>query len=989
MRDLIGRTLGHYRIVDKIGEGGMGEVYRAHDERLDRDVAVKVLPEEVAQSKSRLARFEREAKAVAALSHTNILEIFDFDTEDEVTYAVTELLEGETLCECLSKGRGPLSWRRAQKIATAVANGLGAAHGKGVVHRDIKPSNIFLCADGRLKILDFGLAASQGVVDGEAETESLAVTLTGEGKVLGTVGYMSPEQVRGEQVDHRSDIFALGCVLYEMVTARRAFPGKDPVSVLSSILRDEPVPPREVAPSTPEGLEDIVFRCLEKSPEDRYSSTDELLEVLTVPEGTVEAPDRAPLRSRRLGAFRVFVMIAAVFVLVVLGLHWSRQRQRARWVDEKAIPELEEIVDQIQGYDGGPEPWAAFELARRIEEVDPDNPRLENLWPRFSNEIPISTVPPGAKVWVRYYGWSEAESIFLGETPIEGIRLPRSITRLRLELAGHRVVEDARPVYKTREQWHYPLHTEGDMPEGMVWVPSGQLSLGLSGLHQFESEPTAAFLVDRFEVTNQQYQRFVDGGGYENPDYWKHPFLADGGELSWEEAMARFTDRTGRQGPATWEVGKPPIDSEDFPVTGVSWYEAAAYAAWAGKSLPTIFHWNRVALFWPSHPIVLESNLNGEGPIPVGASGSLNRFGAYDLAGNVREWVWNGGEVPGQRFILGGGWNDPDYAFVDSFAQPAFDRSPTNGFRCILNLEDDPNRLALSRNIERLFRDFFAETPVSDEVFTHFLSMFSYDKTPLAAVVEAETEVRHGRRLKISFEAAYGGERMLAYLFLPDQGNPPYQTIILFPGSGGIHTRSSEHFEPFTAEFGLASGRAVLCPIYKGTFERGSGLVSDYPDKTALYRDHVIMWGKDVARSIDYLETREDIDSSRLAFFGYSWGGIMGAIIPAIEPRFKAVILCIAGLDYGAALPEADQINYVTRVTQPTLMLTGELDFFFPVETSQRPMFELLGTPNEHKRWVLYPRGHWVPRVEMIKESLAWLDRYLGLVGSGNECEDP
>ncbi len=172
MRDLIGRTLGHYRIVEKIGAGGMGVVYRAYDKRLDRDVAIKVLPETVAADPNRLRRFEREAKVVAALSHPNVLEIHDFDTEEDITYAVTEILEGETLQEHIQNLGGPLPWKRVQEIGAAVANGLGAAHGKGVVHRDIKPSNIFLCSDGRVKILDFGLAAVHDLVDSEARTKS-------------------------------------------------------------------------------------------------------------------------------------------------------------------------------------------------------------------------------------------------------------------------------------------------------------------------------------------------------------------------------------------------------------------------------------------------------------------------------------------------------------------------------------------------------------------------------------------------------------------------------------------------------------------------------------------------------------------------------------------------------------------------------------------------------------------------------------------------
>jgi serine/threonine-protein kinase len=271
MRDLIGRRLGHYRIVEKIGEGGMGVVYRAHDERLDRDVAVKVLPEEVADSTDRLARFEREAKAVAALSHPNILEIHDFDSDDGVTFAVTELLEGKTLRELLQRER-TLPWSRAQKIGAATADGLGAAHDKGVVHRDIKPSNIFLCSDGRIKILDFGLAATHEIVDDETETRSIEAPLTREGAVMGTVAYMSPEQAAGRTVDSRSDLFSLGTVLYEMLTGRRPFEGDSGAGALAALLRDDPPPLANVDPI----VSRIVERCLQKDVGARIQSAHEL-----------------------------------------------------------------------------------------------------------------------------------------------------------------------------------------------------------------------------------------------------------------------------------------------------------------------------------------------------------------------------------------------------------------------------------------------------------------------------------------------------------------------------------------------------------------------------------------------------------------------------------------------------------------------------------------------------------------------------------------
>jgi dienelactone hydrolase len=359
----------------------------------------------------------------------------------------------------------------------------------------------------------------------------------------------------------------------------------------------------------------------------------------------------------------------------------------------------------------------------------------------------------------------------------------------------------------------------------------------------------------------------------------------------------------------------------------------------------------------------------------------VNRFGVHDLAGNVREWAWNECDRPGERFILGGGWNDPEYAFADAYAQSAFDRSRTNGFRCIRAIEPEPNLANLTRVIELPFRDFRAETPVSDETFGFFLRQFHYDRTPLDAVVESEESDALGLRQTISFAAAYGGERMLAHLILPLRGRRPLQTVIVFPGSQAISMPAVGPAELRGVDYLLKSGRAVMLPIYKGTYQRGDELKSDYLLDTTFYKDHVIMWGKDLARSIDYLETRYDIDADRIAYYGLSWGGAMGAIMPAVEKRIKAVVLCVAGLNFERPLPEADQLNYITRVTQPTLMLNGELDFFFPAETSQLPMFDLLGTPKEHKRRISYPRGHMVPRAEVIKETLAWLDRYLGPVG--------
>jgi serine/threonine protein kinase len=266
--------LGPYEIVAPLGAGGMGEVYRARDTRLGREVAVKVLPESLAGNPDRQARFEREARAVAALSHPNILAIHDYGTEGPVTYAVMELLEGETLRDRLAKG--PLAWREAVEIGSSIAEGLAAAHAKGIVHRDLKPENLFLTNDGRVKILDFGLARITPLAKSQSETGSYAPAETDPGRVMGTVGYMSPEQVRSQAVDARSDIFSFGCVLYEMVTGRRAFQRETAAETMTAILHDEPPEPTTSGQLVPGEVGRIIRQCLAKTPNQRLQSARDL-----------------------------------------------------------------------------------------------------------------------------------------------------------------------------------------------------------------------------------------------------------------------------------------------------------------------------------------------------------------------------------------------------------------------------------------------------------------------------------------------------------------------------------------------------------------------------------------------------------------------------------------------------------------------------------------------------------------------------------------
>ena len=317
-----GTRLSDYEVHSLIGSGGMGEVYRARDLRLHRDVAIKVLPSFVSSDPDRLRRFEQEARAAAALNHPNILAVFQMGTYEGAPYLVSELLEGLTLREHLRRGSLPV--RKAIDYAIQIAHGLAAAHDKGIVHRDLKPENLFVGKDGRIKILDFGLAK---LTQAKADSIAAALTLktqTEPGVVMGTVGYMSPEQVRGETTDHRADIFAFGTILYEMLTGKRAFQGATSVETMGAILKDDPRPVREVAPATPPGLQLIVQRCIEKDPGQRFHSASDLaftLEALSaVSDATAVSARTKTRQSRRARNVAIALSLLGVAFLTGVGV---------------------------------------------------------------------------------------------------------------------------------------------------------------------------------------------------------------------------------------------------------------------------------------------------------------------------------------------------------------------------------------------------------------------------------------------------------------------------------------------------------------------------------------------------------------------------------------------------------------------------------------------------------------------------------------------
>jgi Tol biopolymer transport system component len=325
-----GTKLGQYEIVSPLGAGSMGEVYRARDSRLDRDVAIKVLPELVSFDPDRLLRFEIEAKAAAALNHPNILAVYQMGTYVGVPYLVTELLEGKTLTETIRRSALPL--RKAIDYAVQIAHGLAAAHEKGVVHRDLKPDNLFVTKDGRIKILDFGLAK---LMQPKGSVANAAPTLTQPGLAMGTIGYMAPEQVRGLATDQRSDIFAFGAILCEMVMGKPTFHRDTSADTMSAILNEEPPQISELAPETPVGLQRVVQRCLEKNAEQRFQSASDLafaLEALSDPSASAASGAHAVRKDERVRPRLMPAVLVVILAAVFIGLYL--------WMQPSAVPKV-------------------------------------------------------------------------------------------------------------------------------------------------------------------------------------------------------------------------------------------------------------------------------------------------------------------------------------------------------------------------------------------------------------------------------------------------------------------------------------------------------------------------------------------------------------------------------------------------------------------------------------------------------------------------
>ncbi len=1010
-----GTVIGRFKLLEKIGEGGMAVVYMAEQQMpIRRKVAFKIIKLGM-DTKQVIARFEAERQALAMMDHPNIAKVFDAGaTETGRPYFVMELVHGISITDYCDSNK--LDTQRRLELLIQVCHAVQHAHQKGIIHRDIKPSNVMVTMHDDKpipKIIDFGIAKATS----QRLTEKTVFTRYAH--FIGTPVYMSPEQAQmsGLDVDTRTDIYSLGVLLYELLTGTTPFDAEalrkagyteiqriicetDPLKpstrlgtlgqTLTDIARYRQANPEALRKLVRGDLDWIVMKCLEKDRTQRYETAHGLAEDIERHLKNEPILAHSPSLLYRTQKFwqrhcthittaAVIMVLLAGFVITAWMYLRSVSARRVQWAQAEALPEIINLIEQ-QDY------RAAFTLAKRAKEHIPNDPALNELWARICKDYSITTTPAGASISYREYSATDAPWEYLGQSPLDKLTLPQGTYRWKIEKEGfdtHECVADNSLDIRLREE---------DLPGEMVWIGAWKFEIPSPSSDQTTVIESPAYLMDKYEVTNEQFKQFVDQGGYTNRDYWRESqFLKEGRNISWEQAISEFVDTTNQPGPATWEEGTYPEGQDQHPVSGVSWYEAAAYAKFVGKSLPTVHHWQQAACTGMSVVIVPFSNFDIAGTAPVGSHPGMGTTGLYDMAGNIKEWCLNAtGDSGSLRYILGGGLGEPTYMFVGKDSRLSWDRSPLNGFRCVQYQHgEELLEPVLFKPVEQSsWRDLSNLVPFSDEEFRILKTQYRYDRTPLNAIVQsADGSLPFWRKEKITFDAAYGGERVIAHLFLPKTGEPPYQTVIYFPVIGAVYDESFDGL-PYRdlMEHIIMNGRALLCPIYKGTYERPAArgriwTASSIIQTPFAYRDWIIKMAQDLSRSIDYLESRDDFDNERIAYYGISWGAQLGPIMLAVEDRFDAGVFVVGGIPHVDLPRSFDIALYAQRVKTPVLMVNGTEDVAAPLKTSALPMYEFLGTADEHKKHKLYPGGHGVFGLfykQIRKDVLAWLDRYLG-----------
>ena len=666
--------------------------------------------------------------------------------------------------------------------------------------------------------------------------------------------------------------------------------------------------------------------------------------------------------------------ISLTVILIFVFLFFFRKINSTQKLLDDELPKIIELYDKGEIFD-------VYFLTERLHKLNPSNEIINNYFKKSRRYVKLNTNVDSVRVSIKIIG----DSLFrqIGITPIDSFTVPkvRDSYLLKLEHKGVSYIEKGTFNHK----YNLPLKKIKLPQNHKAFLGKSFNKMWLQGV-QFNNIKIEPFTISKFEVSNKEYQEFIDSGGYSNPKFWDFPITIDNRSYDFKSSMKLFTGKYGKPGPANWSYGKFPDGLENHPVTGISWFEANAYAKFRNLDIPNVFQWLYASGTGFSgiydSKMIDDSNFNSNQMREVtDTRGNAN--GVNNIAGNVKEWLHNPfGDKKDEYSILGGSYQEPSYYVKNYASLPPVDRSIGNGIRLVKNLNTDQKDQNKTLVVPDFYRDITSEPDVSDEVFELFKSQFDYKKTELNVSTQIADDFQSGYTLEtFNLNTTYDSkEKLFGYIIYSNNYKDRYSPVIVVPSARAILNKTVDELpETILSQFKylIDEGYAIFHPIYFNTYSRERAINTWLPNESEEYKEMIVKWGQDYKRSLDYLQTRKDFKFKNLSYYGYSLGSRYANIFLAIDDRVESAFIVVGGLRMQRSKKEIDEHYYLRRVKTPIFHIVGKLDATLGYEDVYLPWKNLVGTDLKDLRTLeLDGFGHGIPKDTIVKYHKSWIEKY-------------